>query len=84
MPAFMPTLSSLVRAVRNRREIIILSQLDDRLLRDIGLQRADIRTALAQPLLRDPSTVLKELCCQGRNLIKRLQDAIAPEPAVCC
>ena len=84
MSAFISTLLGLARAARNRRQIAVLSQVDDYLLRDIGLQRTDVRTALAQPLHRDPSHMLKDLCCQGRNLIRRLQDAIAPEPAACC
>jgi hypothetical protein len=62
----------------------MLSELDDHLLEDIGLQRTDVRMALAQPLHRDPSRMLRELCCQGHNLFKRLQDAIAPEPVACC
>jgi uncharacterized protein YjiS (DUF1127 family) len=84
MSAFIPTLSRLIHAARTRRQIVMLSELDDHLLEDIGLQQIDVRMALAQPLHRDPSRILRELCCQGHNLLKRLQDAIAPEPVVCC
>jgi uncharacterized protein YjiS (DUF1127 family) len=84
MSAFIPTLRRLIHAARIRRQIAMLSEMDDHLLEDIGLQRADVRMALAQPLYRDPSRMLRALCCQGHNLFKRLQDAIAPEPVACC
>lgn len=84
MIAIIPALNRLIRAARIRRQILMLSEMDDHVLEDIGLQRTDVRRALAQPLYRDPSRMLRELCCQGHNLFKRLQDAIAPESAACC
>ncbi|MEE1654948.1 DUF1127 domain-containing protein [Microvirga sp. CF3062] len=84
MAAFIPALHRLIHAARTRRQVAMLSELDDHLLEDIGLRRTDVRTALAQPLYRNPSRMLRELCCQGNNLFKRLQDAIAPEPVACC
>ena len=84
MTPFILTFHRLIHAARIRRQIVALSELDDHLLEDIGLQRTDIRTALAQPLHRDPSRILRELCCRGRSLIKGLQGAIAPEPVPCC
>ena len=44
----------------NRRQILRLASADDRLLRDIGLTRADIDWALMQPLHVDPSELLAE------------------------
>ena len=84
MAAFIPALHRLIHAARIRRQVVMLSELDDHLLEDIGLHRTDVDTALAQPLHRDPSRILKELCCQGCNLIKRLQCVIAREPVACC
>jgi uncharacterized protein YjiS (DUF1127 family) len=84
MAAFIPALHRLIHAARIRRQIVMLSDMDDHLLEDIGLQRTDVRMALAQPLYRDPSRMLRELCCQGHNLFKRLQDAVAPESVACC
>jgi hypothetical protein len=39
---------------------------------------------LAQPRYRDPSRVLKILCCHGRVFIERVRDGFAPRPASCC
>ena len=35
-----------------------LARADDRMLRDIGLTRSDLRDAAAEPLYRDPTAVL--------------------------
>jgi uncharacterized protein YjiS (DUF1127 family) len=84
MPGFLSTLLRLARAARNRRQVVALGELDGRLLRDIGLQRTDVLTALAQPRHRDPSRMLKILCCHGRVFIERVRDGFAPRPASCC
>ena len=47
-----------VRNVRHRREIKALAELDDRLLKDIGLTRGDVEGALSESLLSNPSVVL--------------------------
>jgi uncharacterized protein YjiS (DUF1127 family) len=51
-------LGDLARAYKNRRDMQLLASLDDRMLRDIGLTRADIRDAAAEPVWRDPTAVL--------------------------
>jgi len=84
MLGFLPFLLHLARATRNRRHVAALSELDDHLLRDIGLERADLRAALAQPRHRDPSRMLKILCCHGRVFVERVRDGFAPRPASCC
>ena len=48
----------LARALRDRQEIKRLIELDDRALKDIGLSRSEVDGALAEPLFRNPSTVL--------------------------
>jgi uncharacterized protein YjiS (DUF1127 family) len=48
----------LFRNLRHRREIKALAELDDRLLKDVGLTRADVQGALSEPLLHNPSVVL--------------------------
>jgi uncharacterized protein YjiS (DUF1127 family) len=45
-------------ALEHRRQVRHLSELDDRTLKDIGLSRAEVDGALAEPLTRDPSLVL--------------------------
>jgi uncharacterized protein YjiS (DUF1127 family) len=84
MPGFLPFLLHLARAARNRRQVVALGELDDHLLRDIGLQRSDVLAALAQPRYRDPSRMLKILCCHGRVFIERVRDGFALKPASCC
>jgi uncharacterized protein YjiS (DUF1127 family) len=84
MPGFVPVLLHIARAARNRRQVVALGELDDHLLRDIGLQRADVLAVLAQPRHRDPSRMLKILCCHGRAFVERVRDGFAPRPASCC
>jgi uncharacterized protein YjiS (DUF1127 family) len=47
-----------VRAYKHRRDLQLLAGFDDRMLRDIGLTRGDLRDAVAEPLWRDPTNVL--------------------------
>jgi uncharacterized protein YjiS (DUF1127 family) len=48
----------LVRNARHRHEIKALAELDDRLLKDVGLTRSDVAGALSGSLLDNPSVVL--------------------------
>ena len=46
------------RAIARRRLIAELGEFDDKMLRDIGLTRADLRDASAGPFWQDPTNVL--------------------------
>ncbi len=62
-----------VVAVRRRRELARLSDLDDRLLADIGLRRGDLRDAHSVPLFQDPTSILKrhsDLGAQPRSMTR--------------
>ena len=59
-------------ALRNRREVMRLTDLDDRALKDIGLLRADVEGALLEPLHKDPSKVLS---------VRRPEPRPRPRPA---
>jgi uncharacterized protein YjiS (DUF1127 family) len=48
----------IVGAWRHRRDAAVLAGLDDHMLADLGLTRADLNDALSEPLWRDPTTVL--------------------------
>jgi hypothetical protein len=48
----------IARAFAGRRVLRELASFDDRMLKDIGLTRADLRNAAAEPLYRDPTTLL--------------------------
>jgi uncharacterized protein YjiS (DUF1127 family) len=56
-----PQLRRLFSNWRKRRQLHQLAQLDDHLLSDIGLVRADVAAALAQPLDVDPVWELERL-----------------------
>ena len=51
-------LAHAAKIVRHRRDLEFLARLDDRMLRDIGLTRSDLRFALSEPLWRDPGAAL--------------------------
>ncbi|OYW60741.1 MAG: hypothetical protein B7X99_17135 [Rhizobiales bacterium 17-65-6] len=46
------------RAIENRRALAQLGQLDDHMLRDIGVTRADLNDAASEPMWRDGTQVL--------------------------
>ncbi len=46
------------KALHRRRILAELGEFDDRMLRDIGLTRGDLRDAVAGPLWQDPTSVL--------------------------
>jgi uncharacterized protein YjiS (DUF1127 family) len=74
--------SEIVQAVRNRRAVRSLAELDDRALADIGLLRTDVHAALARPSFADPSKVLTEVCCSWHSFTARFRSS--PEPLTCC
>jgi uncharacterized protein YjiS (DUF1127 family) len=73
--ALMLTAVSVVRrvlkVVANRRAVNRLTQMDERQLKDIGLTRADVVGALAEPIYRDPSRCLAERTGGARSLAAR-------------
>jgi uncharacterized protein YjiS (DUF1127 family) len=50
--------ATIATAIKHRRAVMNLDELDDRALTDIGLVRADVDSALSEPFFRDPSMVL--------------------------
>ena len=63
-------------ALKNRREVRMLHELDDRALKDIGLMRSDIHAALDSPLHLDPSRHLVDVAGHGRSASRR--DVVSP------
>ena len=63
---------AVLKALRHRREVLRLADLDDRALKDIGLLRADVEGALLEPLHKDPSKVLS---------FRRVEHRGRPRPA---
>lgn len=63
---------SLGRALAHRRDVQLLLDLDERALKDIGLVRNDILGALAEPLIKDPSTILLVRSVERRARLRAL------------
>ena len=70
------------RSIGHRHQVRALAELDEHTLRDVGLLRTDVFAALAEPYHRNPSQVLKALCCHWRTLGPRFQSTVEPVP--CC
>jgi uncharacterized protein YjiS (DUF1127 family) len=60
-------LKRMTTALKNRQEVRMLSQLDDRALKDIGLMRTDVQAALSSPLHLDPSLHLIDVAGHKRS-----------------
>jgi len=50
----------IVVAIKHRRELARLAELDDRMPADIGLRRSDLDAARSGPLLQDPLSILEQ------------------------
>jgi hypothetical protein len=57
---------SVIRAYLNRGDVLRMLDMDDRMLRDIGITRADITSSLAGPYSCDPSTRLRIFAVERR------------------
>lgn len=55
---FARSLVSLAKAFQDRQEVRNLAEFDERMLRDIGLTRGDVESALMEPVHHRPSWVL--------------------------
>ena len=65
-----------IREARARRHVVqSLASFDDHMLRDIGLTRFDLDSALVEPMLADPTLVLAD---RAREL-RRHQRAMAQD-----
>ena len=77
---------TVLRALRHRREVLRLADLDDRALKDIGLLRADVEGALLEPLYKDPSKVLSVRRVERRDRVRPASvtaPRLVPRPACC-
>jgi uncharacterized protein YjiS (DUF1127 family) len=48
----------IARAYEGRRVLRQLARSDDRMLKDIGIDRSDLRNAASEPIYRDPTALL--------------------------
>ena len=78
---FARALTNLVKALQHRREVRNLAEFDERMLRDIGLTRDDVESALTEPLHHRPSWALVR--CANHSI--QAHDPVAtrkPRPVV--
>lgn len=68
-------LTALIRAMIHRRDVRGLLDLDERSLQDIGLSRADVVDALAEPIAKNPSTILLVRSVDRRSRLRALSHA---------
>jgi uncharacterized protein YjiS (DUF1127 family) len=59
-------LKALIRARRNRKTATALAHLDGRMLKDIGITRADVSDAFSSPFWEDPTSLLRERAVERR------------------
>lgn len=64
-------------ALVHRREVRGLLDLDDRALKDIGLSRSDVLGVLAEPLAKDPSSLLLVRSIERRARLRALALSVA-------
>ena len=55
------------KAQERRRIVHSLASLDDHMLRDIGLNRCDVDSVMAEPVLTDGTLLLAERVMEGRR-----------------
>jgi uncharacterized protein YjiS (DUF1127 family) len=72
-------LKDFARARRHRREAKALAGLDNRMLADIGVSRADLRDAFSEPFWEDPTALL----CERVNERRSSRAARVIEPGFC-
>jgi uncharacterized protein YjiS (DUF1127 family) len=67
-------------AVRNRREVAMLLEADNSVLRDLGLTRLDVAAAMSEPVWRDPSARLLiwsvERRASARVMAREIRDGL--------
>lgn len=78
--------TTVFRALKHRHDAQMLAGLDERMLKDIGLTRSDLRDAYAEPIWRDPTAVLVERAGERRTNRRRaafgLESTVLSAPSI--
>ena len=72
--AVLRRLRNLAVSFRHRREAVRLLAVDDYMLRDIGITRFDLTSALAAPLYRDPTADLAGFAAERRAAVRAARE----------
>lgn len=64
--AGMRTVTNIARAFAHRSDLALLGSLNDQMLKDIGIDRSDLRDAASQPLWADPTQILAARSAERR------------------
>ncbi|HSI41842.1 MAG TPA: DUF1127 domain-containing protein [Xanthobacteraceae bacterium] len=74
----------ILKALSRRRILADLGEFDDRMLRDIGLTRSDLRDAASGPLWQDPTSVLVVRAVEKRANRRAVPKAHASQDLIGC
>ena len=75
-------LKRLERVIEHRRSLQALARFDDRMLADIGLNRADVRDAFARSIWSDPTASLRARALERRLARHGISHGFADEKSV--
>ena len=75
-------LQNLQRAIEYRRELQVLARFDDRMLADIGLNRADVQDANSRSILANPTAVLRARALERRLARRGITHGLQPSDPV--
>jgi len=81
MLVLIPSLLCRERPAATHGEVLSLADLDDHVLRDLGLRRTDLYAV--------PTERLRPACCTGTTrrwaeFVTRLRNVLSPDPVPCC
>ena len=77
--AFAQQVKTVLRLIRHRRQASALAGLDQRMLKDIGISRADLNDAFSSPFWEDPTSLLRERAIE-RRMNRGLRTGSADRP----
>jgi len=67
LTSFLHLVQGALHTWNSRRKLATLSDMDDHLLFDIGLNRDDVRVALDLPFMQDPGVELQRRAARNRS-----------------
>jgi len=81
MPVLVSSLLGRERPATTHSEVLSLADLNDHVLRDLGLRRTDL---FAVPVERLIPACCSKAAHRWADVITRLRNVLSPEPVPCC